>query len=115
MLKRIHHIDFVVHNLEKSVKQYEQLFGIKFDIFEDHPKRPVRTARLKIGDVWLVLVQPVDMDCVPGKILEEKGEGFFLISYEVDDLSSAIDTIGSKEGQLRDKQARQGIGLYHGP
>lgn len=109
MLKRIHHINFVVRDLDTAVKKYESLFGMKFREIEEHPERPVKIARHKIGDVWLVLVQPLDMDSVPGKILKQKGEGFFLISYEVEDVSGAINLIESKEGNMIDRQPRRGI------
>ena len=59
MLKRIHHINFIVEDLNAAVKQYDKLFNMKFQDVEYHPERPVKVARYKIGDVWLVLVQPI--------------------------------------------------------
>jgi methylmalonyl-CoA/ethylmalonyl-CoA epimerase len=108
-MNKIHHINFVVKDLGAAVKQYEKLFGLLFENTENHPSRPVATARCKLGEVWLVLVQPLQDDCVPGKVLKEKGEGFFLISYEVDDLSKTIDNIKSQGGEMIDLEPREGI------
>ncbi|MFQ5660001.1 MAG: VOC family protein [Gammaproteobacteria bacterium] len=108
-LKRIHHIGFVVRNLDQAVERYEHLLGMHFDQIEEHPARPVRTARLRLGEVWLVLVQPLQMDTVPGRILQQRGEGFYIISYEVEDLPTAIRTIESRGGKMTDTVPRKGI------
>lgn len=46
-------------------------------------------VRFRLGQVWLVLVHPVDPDSVPGKYLALHGEGFFLMSLEVDDVQAS--------------------------
>jgi methylmalonyl-CoA/ethylmalonyl-CoA epimerase len=60
MLKRVHHINFVVHDLQQAVTKYQALFGLNDFEFLEHPHRPVKTARVKIGETWLVLLQPLD-------------------------------------------------------
>ena len=57
----------------------------------------------------LVLVQPLDDKSAPGKHLSQHGEGFFLISYEVEDLSMAIERIQSQGGKMEDQSPRKGI------
>lgn len=37
-----------------------------------------------MGEAWLVLVCPWDAESVPGKFLDEHGEGFFLLSAGTD-------------------------------
>ena len=109
MLKRIHHINFVVHNLDDAVQRYENLFQIKVDAYEDHPQRPVKTARFRIGETWIVLVEPLDNESVPAKHLQEHGEGFFLISYEVENIDNAIKNVKENGGLMLDEKPRQGI------
>ncbi|MFT5133826.1 MAG: methylmalonyl-CoA/ethylmalonyl-CoA epimerase [Gammaproteobacteria bacterium] len=109
MLKRVHHINFVVHDLEAAVIKYQTLFGLDNCEYLNHPHRPVKTARFKIGDSWIVLLQPLDTESLPAQHLQEKGEGFFLISFEVDDLDAAMKRVEEKGGILRDETARPGI------
>jgi len=109
MLKRVHHVNFVVHDLEVAVTKYRELFSLENCEFLDHPHRLVKTARFKVGETWIILLQPLDSESPPGKHLQQHGEGFFLISYEVEDLSAAMKNFKDKGGTLRDEQARAGI------
>ena len=86
----IHHINFIVENLEESISQYQTLLGLGSFEIEDLSARGARTARLNLNGVWLVLVSPTRPDSVPGRFLQTHGEGFFLLSFGVNDLDSAL-------------------------
>ena len=88
--KSIHHVHFIVANLEESIAKYQTLLGLGAFELEDLPKRGVRTARINLGGTWLVLISPTRPDSVPGLFLETQGEGFFLLSFGVSDLDSAL-------------------------
>lgn len=88
--QRINHINFIVSDLERSVSEYRRLLDLPAFEFDDLPGRQVRTARVDIGGVWIVLVCPQSADSAPGKFLAENGEGFFLLSFGVDDLDAAL-------------------------
>ena len=90
MITHIHHINFIVQDLESAISQFERLLGMQGFIKDSLEKRAVATARIKLGDTWLVLVQPVDDESVPAKFLQENGEGFFLISLGTDDLERQL-------------------------
>ncbi len=109
MLKGVHHINFVVRDLDAAVSRYQALFGLDNCEYLDHPHRPVKTARFRIGESWIVLLQPLDNDSPPAKHLLQHGEGFFLISYEVDDIDAAMHRVKENGGSLEDEQARPGI------
>ncbi len=109
MLQRVHHINFVVHDLEVAVKKYQELFGLENCEYLDHPHRLVKTARFKVGETWIILLQPLDSESLPGKHLQQYGEGFFLISYEVKDLGAAMESTKDKGGSFKDERARAGI------
>ncbi len=109
MLKRVHHINFVVHDLDLAVRKYQELFSLDLCEYLDHPHRSVKTARFKVGETWIILLQPLDSESLPGKHLQQYGEGFFLISYEVENLGAAMKNIKDKGGTLLDEQARAGI------
>jgi len=87
--KGIHHVNFVVRDLDEAIPRFEKTLGLpKFDIL-DHALRGARVARSRIGDSWFVLVCPYEPDSVPGRFLEHHGEGFFLLSLSVDKLDAA--------------------------
>lgn len=109
MLKKIHHINFVVRNLEDAIERYEKLFQVRFTHRESLPDRAVETARFRLGDTWIVLVQPTSADGTVGRFLEDNGEGFLLISYQVDDVIDSAKRIRKHGGRLLNATPRAGL------
>ena len=100
---RIHHINFVVRDLDSACARFERLFGL--DRFEriDHQARGSTIARTRVGESWLVLVCPLDPDSVPGRFLAENGEGFFLLSVGTETLpEDAARRAGIDDWQVAD-------------
>lgn len=108
-INRIHHINFIVQDINEGINRYRNLLGIEGFILEELPERGVITARVALGDQWLVLVQPVDPDGIPGRHLAEHGEGFFLISYAVDSLSEAAERVTANGSSMTTPDSRQGV------
>ena len=96
-------------DLDVAVQRYQQTLGIGDMLFGDLSQRGVRTARFRVGETWIVLVQPTDPEGVPGKHLAEHGEGLFLLSFEVDSLAEAVGDIKRRGGQVLAEQPRQGL------
>lgn len=93
MIQHIHHINFLVKDLDQAIIRYQQLLGLKDFILDDLPGRSVKTARVLIGPTWLVLVQPVSDKGIPAQHLKEHGEGFFLISYGTEDIDTYLQNL----------------------
>lgn len=110
----IHHINFLFADLDAAVARFETLFGKDSFIYEDLAARGVRTARVNVGGTWLVLVSPTapDADTVPANHLREHGEGFFLLSFGVDDLDRAIETLESASGSPQATDVREGLAQW---
>ena len=109
MLKRVHHINFLVADLDKSIERYKDLFELESVEIEMLPERGVATARFDLDGVWIVLVQPVDDKSEPARILREQGEGVFLISFAVDDLEDAREKLVAKGAISRSATTRDGL------
>ncbi len=109
MLKRVHHINFLVADLDKSIERYKDLFELESVEIEMLPERGVATARFDLDGVWIVLVQPVDDVSEPARILREQGEGVFLISFAVDDLEDAREKLVARGAISRSATARDGL------
>jgi methylmalonyl-CoA/ethylmalonyl-CoA epimerase len=106
---RIHHINFVVHDLEEAITHFERALGV--DSFEviDHRPRGARVARTRIGESWLVLVSPYDPVSVPGRHLAQHGEGFFLLSLGYEDIVQQLESLDACGVEAMDKVPRDGI------
>ncbi len=108
MIKGIHHINFLVADLEQGIENYEKL-GLGPFLRDTLPGRGVETARTKLRDTWFVLVQPTDPNGVPGKHLAKHGEGFFLLSFETDDLEQEKKHLSKPGCHWEPGTTRQGL------
>jgi methylmalonyl-CoA/ethylmalonyl-CoA epimerase len=109
ILKRVHHINFVVKDLEQAVARYQDILGVVLTQRDELPDRGVKIARARVGETWIVLVQPTDSEGVPAKHLERHGEGFFLISYQVEDVSAAASNVTAAGVDPVSSEPRQGL------
>jgi len=96
MLTGVHHINFLVADLDAAIERYKSLFGLESIEIEPLPERGVVTGRFELGGVWIVLVQPVDDESEPARVLRQQGEGIFLVSFAVDDLDGAKEELVAK-------------------
>jgi catechol 2,3-dioxygenase-like lactoylglutathione lyase family enzyme len=82
---RIHHVNFVVRDLEAAMPRFTAALGLEPFEVVDHAPRSAKVARSPVGESWLVLVEPCDPASVPGQHLAKHGEGFFLLSLATRD------------------------------
>ena len=108
-LTRIHHLNFIVRDLEEATSRFERLLGVEPFETADHAPRGARVAKTPVGESWLVLVCPYDDDSVPGRFLAKHGEGFFLASFGVDDLERHLGRLQAEGWDTADSEPRDGI------
>ena len=109
VLNCVHHINFVVADIDTGVKAYQRMLGLGPFEYEELPERGVSTARARIGSAWIVLVSPHDEGSIAGRHLKDHGEGFFLMSFGVDDLDQALAEFVQRDTTSIDNRARAGI------
>ncbi len=109
MLEGIHHINFLVADLDAAILRYKDLFDIDAMTIESLPERGVRTARFELRGVWIVLVQPVDEQSEPMRHLRQHGEGLYLVSFAVDDLDAATENLAAKSAINKATKSREGL------
>ena len=95
MARRVHHINFIVRDLEAAITRYEAILNMPVTLRDRLDNRGVDTARFKLGDTWIVLVQPTGPEGEPARYLREHGEGFFLMSLEVGSLADEVHRLGA--------------------
>ena len=108
-VKRIHHIDFVVRDLDRAAERYRTLFGFEPEPKETLPERGIELVRFRVGETWLILVQPTRDDSPVAAFLEEHGEGYFHLAFEVDDVETAARDMADRGVALRDSAPRTGL------
>jgi methylmalonyl-CoA/ethylmalonyl-CoA epimerase len=109
MLESIHHINFLVADLDAAMLRYKDLFDIDAMTIESLPERGVRTARFELSGVWIVLVQPVDEQSEPMRHLRQHGEGLYLVSFGVEDLDAATEDLAAKGAINKATKSREGL------
>ncbi len=90
-IKRIHHVTVAVRDVAAARGTFERLFGAAAaDAVEQVPAFGIRALDLRIGDDTLQLVAPADADNPVMRFLERRGEGFYNLALEVEDLDGAV-------------------------
>jgi len=107
--KRIHHIDVVVHDLDRAVERYRKVLGVDPSPRESLPGRGIDLARFRIGETWLILVQPTQPESPVMRFLEDHGEGFFHMAIEVDDVESSSRNLRAQGVRLCNDTPRIGV------
>lgn len=108
MLTHVHHINLLVRNLDKAMSQYRAL-GVTEFVGGELQGRGVKTVRFRVGETWVVLIEPTDPEGVPGQYLAQHGEGLFLLSFGVDDVNAARDTVQTNGSQVLNTSPRTGL------
>jgi len=122
----LHQVGIVVHNLEESIKHYQDSLGIgPWQVLDIDPSmltdmsyrgKPAqhrfRIALTKVGPMQLELLQPVEGDNIYSDFLKEHGEGMHHLGHvRVDNLDEAVQTF-EKYGFACVQSGRFGSGGY---
>ena len=109
MIKRAHHIDFVVRDLDAATARFASVFGIEPRKRERLEDRGVELVRFEVGKLWIILVQPVRDDSPVQAFLDKHGEGFFHIAYKVDDVEAEAERLESVGVRRANREPRRGV------
>ena len=109
-LRSIDHICIAVKDLEKARRAYEEDLGLELHTLYVAESEKIRVARYYVGDVALELMEATEPDSDVGRFVERRGEGFFLISYRVDDVDEALIELKAKGRQTIDDEPRELMG-----
>jgi len=117
-ISHIEHLGIAVENLEKSIKYYEDILGLKCYAIEEVEDQKVKTAFFMVGDTKIELLESTTPDGPIGKFIQKKGEGIHHIAFAVNNTDSALKEVEEKGIKLIDKESRKGaeglnIGFLH--
>jgi methylmalonyl-CoA epimerase len=95
-IKRIHHLTVAVRDIDEARATYEALFGGEASEEAVLPAFGVRTSEVPIGDDVLQLAAPLRAGGPVMRFIERKGEGFYNLALEVDDLDDAVVELSTR-------------------
>ena|SRR5438093_7378227 len=107
-LGRVHHVAVLVRDLEAAVRLFRDALGLPLEAIKEIPADGVRIAFLATGESKLELVEPVDRATGVARYLEEHGEGFHHVCYEVADLAATLARYAGAGVELIDRSPRRG-------
>ena len=112
-IEKIDHLSFAVKDLEAAKKIYKEDLGLEPAYEYIASSEKIKVARYYIGEVAIELMEPTAPDGEVAKFIGSKGEGVFLISYKVDDLSKAMQELKEKNIKLIDNKPRELFGTRY--
>jgi len=112
-IEKIDHISLAVRDLEATKKIYREDLGLEPAYEYLAPLEKIKVARYFIGEVAVELMESTAPDGEVAKFINNKGEGFFLISYKVADLASSMQELQGKNVKLIDNKPREIFGTKY--
>lgn len=109
MIKKVHHVGVVVHDMEQAMGFYRDLLGLHVHKIETIEDQGVKAALLTLGDTEIELLQPMVADNGVARYLERKGEGLHHVCFEVDDVESSLVSLKQRGTEMIDQQTRIGL------
>ena len=107
-IKRVEHIAVAVSSLNKSLDMLRDTFGIPLEYEEQIGA--TRLAMLPVGETYIELLESSAPDSGINQWIADKGEGYFHICFEVEDIDGALAELKAKGVKLRDETPRIGHG-----
>jgi methylmalonyl-CoA/ethylmalonyl-CoA epimerase len=107
-ISKVGHIGIAVEDLDSVAKIFEELFGVELEGRYGAPGQPVEVAFLKTEGATLELVTPTDQESGLAKFLKKRGNSIHHISFEVDDIDTALSDLKEKGVELIDREPRVG-------
>jgi len=105
---RVHHVALIVRSLEESLGLWRDALGLELETVMDISDDHVRIAFLGVGESKIELVEPTDDTTGVARFLENKGEGFHHVCFEVPNLAETLMRLEIDGVELIDTAPRTG-------
>ena len=103
--KKIDHVVIATEDLDDALAKWEHNVGLTPDASLDRPLGAgFKASALPIGESFLELVQPVEQSGRFYERFQERGEGLFSLSLEVDNLDDAVTYLRGKGAKVSDPE-----------
>lgn len=99
-ITRIHHMGFIVEDLDKTLRVWETLFGTTAEV-KENAELQVRLGSMMIGGIKFVFNESTAPGSRWDRFLKAQGEGLEHIAFEVTDIHEGCDTARSLDLKVR--------------
>lgn len=110
MIHGVHHVAYVVADLDAAVTELQQRFGMRVEVREVMDAQGVEAAMMRAGGDRVELVTPLDPEGAIARFLEKRGGGLHHVAYGVPDIAQALDGLRRDGAELIDAVPRRGLG-----
>jgi len=110
MIKKIDHLGIAVKSLEEAIPLWEKMLGTKCENIEEVASQKVRTAFLRVGEVYIELLEATAEDSPIAKYIEKNGEGVQHVAFRTDDIVAELSKAKGDGMRLIDEAPRPGAG-----
>lgn len=109
MFRKIHHIAFVVEDLDDAMDRFEANYDMRLESRNELTGDfSMDVALYNAGDNIVELISPLDEGSWTYEYLQENGEGWFHIAFEVDDIRESMAELESRDIRIKDDEPQDG-------
>ena len=115
-VQMLDHIGVIVRNMESTLRQYEQILGLRPTHTETYGDGLIDIAFLPVGPdsafgrTKIELLQPLRPGSTAWDFLHQHGEGVEHLAFLVDDIDEELDRLAHLGIPMHDHSARPGAG-----
>ena len=108
LLLDIDHVGIAVADLDASVREYHDAFGLEPVHREVVSDQGVEEVMFAVGSSYVQLLGALGPDTPVGRFLERRGEGVHHVGYRVRDVAGALERLRAAGIPLIDERPRPG-------
>lgn len=106
MFSRIRAVHVAVKSVDEAVKEFSDKFDLTPSRSGEMPELGIRNALLPLGEAFIEFIEPLDPEKGPlAQFLKNRGEGVYMMAWEVEDLEKTIQTLQKKGIRLINAEA----------
>jgi methylmalonyl-CoA/ethylmalonyl-CoA epimerase len=110
VLDRIHHVAYVVGDIDAALERLARAFDVRPGIREVLDEQGVEAVLCEPDGAAIELIRPLDPAGAIARFLEARGEGLHHVAFEVADLGAALTDLRARGAELIDERPRPGLG-----
>ncbi|MDB4350701.1 methylmalonyl-CoA epimerase [Verrucomicrobia bacterium] len=96
MVKNLDHIAIATQSIDESLPVWQKILGSDDIKIETVESQKVKVAFIKIGDVKIELLEPLNKESVVQKYLDKKGPGLHHIAFKCEELEESVLSMREK-------------------
>lgn len=107
MFTNVHHVTYVVEDVDQVAEYMERNFGIKPEVADEAPDKGYKFIVYWVGSTYFDFVEPTTDDTATARFLKEHGPGLSHVVWGVDGIDQVFQDLKSKGNVLQANQANQ--------